>query len=125
MARGEWGRGEERRGQLHACTCCAERRRLPARPGSNQALAHPRLYRQAETLRFNASFGRKDGATPLADFLVQAAGRAGAMYRQAWGELARQVSRQCEHRGRLMADVWVGYSGMLDRWAGPCMQGPR
>ena len=42
------------------------------------------------------SGGQRSGCTPL---------------------LLLQVTQHCEERGRLMADVWIGYSAMLDRWA--------
>ena len=29
-----------------------------------------------------------------------------------------QVGVACEERGRVMADVWLGYSTMFDRWGG-------
>ncbi|KAI3438406.1 hypothetical protein D9Q98_000838 [Chlorella vulgaris] len=69
---------------------------------------------EVETQRFNATFSRKDERTPLVDFLLLAAARAKAIYSQAYAELARQVTDHCEERGRLMADVWIGYAAMLD-----------
>lgn len=32
-----------------------------------------------------------------------------------------QVTDHCEERGRLMADVWIGYAAMLDRWLDGCL----
>ncbi|KAI7835772.1 hypothetical protein COHA_010350 [Chlorella ohadii] len=69
---------------------------------------------EVETQRFNATYARKDERTPLVEFLMLAATKARAMYGTAYAELARQVTRHCEERGRLMADVWIGYSAMLD-----------
>ncbi|KAL4448019.1 hypothetical protein ABPG75_005238 [Micractinium tetrahymenae] len=69
---------------------------------------------EVETMRFNATYARKDERTPLVDFLLLAASRAKAIYSQAYAELARQVTQHCEERGRLMADVWIGYASMLD-----------
>lgn len=120
---------------------------------------------QEETRRFNATYARRDEATPLPDFLLLAAAQARGVYSRAYAELARQVwwqrggkrearhlgwicercfgwpkrgpqwgqpgpalalplallpaalqvTRHCEERGRLMADVWVGYVAMVDR----------
>ena len=27
-----------------------------------------------------------------------------------------QVTTHCEERGRLLSDVWLGYTAMVDRW---------
>jgi hypothetical protein len=70
---------------------------------------------EVETQRFNATHSRCEEGTPLVDFLMLAAARARAIYGQAYAELARHVSQHCEERGRLMADVWIGYGSMLDR----------
>ncbi|KAL4444954.1 hypothetical protein ABPG77_004004 [Micractinium sp. CCAP 211/92] len=69
---------------------------------------------EVETTRFNEIYARKDERTPLVDFLLLAASKAKAIYSQAYAELARQVTLHCEERGRLMADVWIGYAAMLD-----------
>lgn len=91
---------------------------LPAR-GARNASGRRELFvlarwLEVETQRFNATHSRRDERTPLVDFLMLGAARARAIYGQAYAELARHVSQQCEERGRLMADVWIGYASMLD-----------
>lgn len=94
---------------VHTCACCAcPYCWPPARSSSTSALAlflslsllptlpQPIPPKQVETLRFNATYSRKDERTPLVDFLLLAASKAKAIYSQAYAELTRQVG------------VWVG-----------------
>lgn len=48
---------------------------------------------ESEACAFNQTFDCKDAGTPLAEFLVVAARRGAAIYRQALQEVTRQVRR--------------------------------
>lgn len=68
----------------------------------------------AQTEAFNQQYGEyTPGGVPLHDFLSEAAAMAQQVYGAAHAELARQAGQQCVQRGRLMADVWACYSGMV------------
>ncbi|KAK9824582.1 hypothetical protein WJX72_011489 [[Myrmecia] bisecta] len=69
---------------------------------------------QVQVEHFNKQYAVRDDAMPVGQFLMLAAQQGKRIYHHAFHELIRQVTVVCADRGALMADIWLGYAGMVD-----------
>lgn len=68
---------------------------------------------QANTAAFNREHGTKPLGVDLAEFLVRAASQGQKLYDRAAAELVHMTAALCNDVGRLVADVWQGFGGMV------------
>ncbi|KAL3145195.1 Translin-associated factor X-interacting protein 1 [Trebouxia sp. C0010 RCD-2024] len=69
---------------------------------------------ETETLQFNQTFSERAMSSPALEFLLLATRSARQLHSKAFYELTKQVTEGCRERGELMADVWIGYTTVLE-----------
>eukprot|EP00884_Botryococcus_braunii_P012884 jgi/Botrbrau1/21597/Bobra.43_1s0007.1 len=84
------------------------------RPTGRQEVMLLAHWLEVETKRFNELHSTRSPDIPEADFLAVVVERAKAIYEHAFHELIRQVTVQCEERGQLLKDAWLGFFGMAN-----------
>lgn len=68
---------------------------------------------EAQTADFNRQYGIKPDGVDASEFLTHAALHGQQLYNGAAAELVRLVNAQCVDLGRLTADIWQGFGGMV------------
>ncbi|KAL0021015.1 hypothetical protein WJX77_006994 [Trebouxia sp. C0004] len=69
---------------------------------------------ETETLHFNETFAERQLSSPPLEFLLLATKQARQLHSKAFYELTKQVSEECKDRGKLMADVWIAHTTILE-----------